>query len=107
MLDHVNFKKIHFAKCALGDAGLSKLWTGLAGQIHSLECLDTSDNQGIVRFDIIQNALRCLRRITKLNIGGNTRITCDESLFDEEAIGSWALQEIDLSGIAVRETMSV
>ncbi|KND95287.1 hypothetical protein TOPH_00485 [Tolypocladium ophioglossoides CBS 100239] len=103
VLDDVNFKKIHFAKCALGDASLSKLWTGLAGQIHSLECLDTSDNQGIVRFDIIQNTLRRLRRITKLNIAGNTRITCDESLFDEETIGSWALQEIDLSGIALND----
>ncbi|POR37921.1 Uncharacterized protein TPAR_01874 [Tolypocladium paradoxum] len=103
VLDHVNFKKLHFAKCALGDAGLSKLWTGLAGQVHSLECLDTSDNQGIVRFDVIQNTLRRLRRITKLNIAGNTRITCDESLFDQETIGSWALQEIDLSAIALND----
>lgn len=33
-LDYVRFKKLHLAKCALGDAGLSKLWMGLAGQAH-------------------------------------------------------------------------
>lgn len=104
VLDHVHFKKLDLAKCALGDAGLSKLWTGIAGQAHSLEWLDTSDNHGIARFEVIQYTLRQLRRITKLNIAGNTRITSGESLFDEATIASWALQDLDLSGIAVRET---
>lgn len=104
VLDHVHFKKLDLPRCALGDAGLSKLWTGLAGQAESLEWLDTSENHGVARFEIVQRTLRQLRRITKLNIAGNTRITSDESLFDKTSIGSWALRDLDLSGIAVRGT---
>lgn len=100
----MHFKKLHLSKCALGDAGLSKLWLGLAGQAHSLECLNTSDNQGTVRCDLVRNTLKRLRRITQLNIAGNTRITSDESLFDEAVMGGWALRDVDLSGIAVCET---
>ncbi|KAM4054739.1 leucine rich repeat protein [Hirsutella rhossiliensis] len=57
----------------------------------------------LARFEMMQNTLRQLKRITKLNIAGNTRITSDESLFDEAIIGSWALQDIDLSGIALND----
>ncbi|PHH91376.1 hypothetical protein CDD83_684 [Cordyceps sp. RAO-2017] len=108
VMDHVHFKKLHLARCALGDAGLSKLWRSLPGQAQSLEWLDTSENQGTVRFEDIQSTLRLLRRITRLNIAGNTRIASEESLFDETTMGSWALQELDLSGIPLNdETVDV
>ena len=97
----MHIKKLHLAKCALGDAGLSQLWGALGSQAYSLECLDTSDNQGIVRFDIIQRALKKLQRLVSLNIAGNTRIMSDASLFDGETIMNWSLQDLNLSGIMV------
>lgn len=89
------------SKCSLGDAGLSKLWVGLAGQADSLEWIDTSSNQGVVRFEIIQSTLSGMRRLSKLKIAGNTRIMSDESLFDAVTMQNWQLQELDLSGITV------
>lgn len=94
------------AQCNLGDAGLTKLWTGLSGQSESLEVIDTSDNQGVVRFDVIRDTLAQLRSLRKLNIAGNTRVTPDISIFDEAAIHRWDLEEMDLSGIAVRFPLS-
>ncbi|KYK57827.1 leucine rich repeat protein [Drechmeria coniospora] len=102
-VDHVHLKKLHLAKCALGDASLSKLWTGLAGQGRSLESLDTSDNQGIVRFDIMQGTLKKLARLTSLNVAGNTRITTDESLLDRKTLEGWHLRDLDLSGITLND----
>lgn len=98
----MHFRKLHLAQCALGDSSLSRLWTGLAGQAHSLESLDTSDNQGTVKFELMQGTLLRLQRITELRMAGNTRIPPEESLFHEAAIGSWRLRDLDLSGIAVR-----
>ncbi|KAJ6446376.1 leucine rich repeat protein [Purpureocillium lavendulum] len=102
-LDYVHIKKLHLAKCALGDAGLSQLWGALGSQGFSLECLDTSDNQGIVRFDAIQRTLKKLQRLTSLNIAGNTRIMSEASLFDSETIMKWALQDLNLSGIMLND----
>ncbi|PFH61342.1 hypothetical protein XA68_17591 [Ophiocordyceps unilateralis] len=99
----VHFKKLHLARCALGDSGLLKLWKGLAGQAHSLESLDTSDNQGSVRFEMIQSTLRRMRRLTRLVISGNTRIASDGSLLDEATMSLWALEELDLSGIPLND----
>lgn len=103
-LDYAHIKKLHLSKCALGDAGLSRLWTALAGQAFSLECLDTSDNQGIVRFDIIRGTLSLLQRVVSLNIAGNTRILSDEPLLDADVMANWLLRDLDLSGIMVRYT---
>lgn len=89
------------SNCSLGDAGLSKLWVGLAGQADSLEWIDTSGNQGVVRFEILQSTLSGMRRLSKLKIAGNTRILSEESLFDAVTMQNWQLQELDLSGITV------
>jgi len=87
----------------LGDAGLSKLWTSLAGQANSLEWIDTSNNHGVVRFETIRNTLCRMRRLSKLKIAGNSRMLSDESLFNEMTIYDWELQELDLSGMMVRQ----
>lgn len=105
VLDHVYFKELNLANCSLGDAGLSKLWSGLAGQAASLENLDTSDNQGTVGFEVARNTLSQLWAIKRLNMAGNTRLHSDASLFDEAAINTWSLQELDLSGIAVSDSV--
>ena len=101
MLDHVSLKKLDVASCGLGDTGLSKLWAGICGQAHTLESLDTSDNQGTAKFETIRNTLSQLRAIKKLNMAGNTRLDTDAPLLDEAAINQWSLQELDLSGISV------
>jgi hypothetical protein len=101
-LDQVHLRGLDLSKCSLGDAGLSRLWVSLAGQADSLEWIDTSNNQGVVRFEIIQSTLSGLRRLSKLKIAGNTRILSEESLFDEVTMQGWQLQELDLSGIMVR-----
>lgn len=103
-LDQVHLRRIDLSECSLGDAGLSKLWVSLAGQADSLEWINTSNNQGVVRFEIIQSALSGLRRLSKLEIAGNTRILSEESLFDELTMQTWQLQELDLSGIMVSST---
>ena len=99
------FKKLELANCHLGDAAISKLWLNMAGQASSLQTLDTSGNHGIVKFELIQHSLSQLRAITKLNIAGNTRIDSDMSLFDEDAIHSWALEDLDISGIGVSKSI--
>ncbi|KFG83093.1 leucine rich repeat protein [Metarhizium anisopliae] len=102
-LDQVHLRRIDLSECSLGDAGLSKLWVSLAGQADSLEWINTSNNQGVVRFEIIQSTLSGLRRLSKLEIAGNTRILSEESLFDELTMQTWQLQELDLSGIMLND----
>lgn len=102
-LDDVHMKKIELSNCGLGDIDLTKLWGGLAGQAETIEWIDTSNNSGTVGFDTIAYTLRQLRNIKKLNISGNTRLVSEEPLFAERALNSWALQELDLSGIVVRK----
>ena len=101
-LDDVHMKKIELSNCALGDGDLTQLWSGLAGQAETIEWIDTSNNNGTVGFETITYTLRQLRNIKKLNISGNTRLISEEPLFAEGALNSWALQELDLSGIVVR-----
>ncbi|KAF7558668.1 hypothetical protein G7046_g5497 [Stylonectria norvegica] len=103
VLDHVCFKKLELASCGIGDSGLSKLWTGIYGQGATLQVLDTSENHGKVPFDVIRDSLSQLRALKKLNIAGNTRLNSDESLFDEVAINSWALEELDVSTITLND----
>ncbi|OAA43103.1 leucine rich repeat protein [Metarhizium rileyi] len=98
-LDQVHLRKLDLSKCSLGDAGLSRLWVSLAGQANSLEWVDTSNNHGVVRFEIIQSTLSGLKRLSKLKIAGNTRMSSEESLFDEVTMQGWQLQELDLSGM--------
>ncbi|UKZ80717.1 hypothetical protein TrVFT333_008480 [Trichoderma virens FT-333] len=103
-LDDVHMKKIELSNCGLGDVDLTKLWSGLAGQAETIECIDTSNNSGTVGFETITYTLRQLRNIKKLNISGNTRLVSEEPLFAERALNSWALQELDLSGIVLNAT---
>lgn len=103
VLDNVHLKKLELNSCSIGDAGLSRLWLGVAGQASTLQVLDTAGNHGIVKFDVMQYSLSRLRTLTKLNIAGNTRLDTDMSLFDEEALNSWVLEELDVSGIALND----
>jgi hypothetical protein len=103
VLDHVAFKKLDLSGCSLGDDGLTKLWCGLAGQADSLETLNTSDNQGVVKPDIIRHSLSQLRVLKRLDISGNTRLDPDRPVIDEATISRWSLVELDLSGIALNE----
>ncbi|KAK7425383.1 hypothetical protein QQZ08_008169 [Neonectria magnoliae] len=103
VLDQTYLKKLEIANCGLGDAGLAKVWTTISGQAASLEALDTSNNQGTVKFDIIHRSLNDLRVIKKLNIAGNTRLPSEVALFNEAVLNSWALEELDLSGIALND----
>lgn len=107
MLDHVYFRVLELSQCSLGDAGLTKLWTGLSGQAESLEVIDTSDNQGTVRSETIRYTLAQLQSVRKLSIAGNTRLTTGDSLFDEAAIHGWKLEDLDLSGIAVSSLFDI
>lgn len=95
------FKDLKLDNCSLGDAGLTKLWSGLAGQGVTLETLDTSDNHGTVSSEIIRDTLSRFQALKRLNIAGNTRLGADFSLFDEKAINTWPLHELDVSGIVV------
>lgn len=105
VLDHTYLKKLEIAKCGLGDAGLTKMWTGITGQAASLEAVDTSDNQGTVKFDVMYQSLAELRAIKSLKIAGNTRLPPGVPLFDEAALNFWVLEELDVSNIAVSENI--
>ncbi|KAM0204621.1 hypothetical protein ACHAPI_000388 [Fusarium lateritium] len=101
VLDEVYMKKLDLSNCGLGDEGLSTLWTGIPGQGANLQHIDTSENQGTVKFEIIRDSLSQLQAIRKLNIAGNTRIPYDVPLFEDYILNSWCLEELDLSGIAL------
>lgn len=103
----MGIKKLELSQCGLGNAGLSKLWTGLGGQASRLEVLDTSNNQGIVQPEIIRHTLGQLRALKVLKIAGNTRAHGDYPLFDQASIYCWNLEELDLSGIAVSSLAAV
>ncbi|KAG6259721.1 hypothetical protein E4U24_000036 [Claviceps purpurea] len=98
-LNQVHLRRLDLSRCSLGDTGLSKLWMSLAGQANSLESIDTSNNHGVVRFETIQSSLSGMKRLSKLNIAGNTRFLSEESLFNEATMHDWELQELDLSGM--------
>ncbi|KAM5351530.1 hypothetical protein ACJ41O_004253 [Fusarium nematophilum] len=101
VLEEVYMRKLDLSNCGLGDEGLTTLWTGISGQGSSLQHVDTSENQGTVKFEAIHYSLSQLQAIRKLNIAGNTRIPLDTPLFEEAVLNSWALEELDLSGIAL------
>ncbi|KAF5005852.1 hypothetical protein FDECE_7737 [Fusarium decemcellulare] len=101
VLDEIYMRKLDLSNCGLGDEGLATLWAGIAGQGSTLQHIDTSENQGTVKFEVIHYSLSQLQAIRKLNIAGNTRIPLDLPLFEESALNSWALEELDLSGIAL------
>ncbi|KAF4965436.1 hypothetical protein FZEAL_10758 [Fusarium zealandicum] len=101
VLDAVYMRKLDLSNCGLGDEGLTTLWTGISGQGSSLQHIDTSENQGTVKFEVIHDSLTQLQAIKRLNIAGNTRIPLDTPLFEDAALNSWALEELDLSGIAL------
>ncbi|KFA55474.1 hypothetical protein S40293_02078 [Stachybotrys chartarum IBT 40293] len=101
--EHVCLRSLDLSRCNLGDAGLSQIWTGLAAQGLTLDTIDTSDNQGTVRGEILRNTLRQMKSLTKLRIAGNARLDSEKALFDEAALNCWALQELDLSGIALND----
>lgn len=101
VLDHVAIRRLEVSRCGLGTAGLSKLWSGLAGQATRLEYLDTSDNQGKVHPDIICLTLSKLRALKTLKLAGNTSAHLDKPLLDQAAICRWKLEDLDLSNIDV------
>jgi hypothetical protein len=101
VLDEVYMKKLDLSNCGLGDEGLTTLWAGIPGQGANLQHIDTSENQGTVKFETIRDSLSQLRAIRKLNIAGNTRLPFDVPLFEDHVLSSWSLEELDLSGISV------
>lgn len=100
-LDYASFKKLDLSKCSLGDVGLSNLWEALPAQAETLEYLDTSNNQGTVKASTISNTLDQLKAVKQLRIAGNTRIYPDDCLFEAATLDRWALEELDLSNMAV------
>ncbi|KAI5465786.1 hypothetical protein BGZ63DRAFT_348023 [Mariannaea sp. PMI_226] len=103
VLDYTYLKKLEVARCGMGDVGLTKFWTAISGQFSNLETLDTSDNQGTVKFEVLLNSLRELRAIKSLRIAGNTRLPPGVAMFDNEILGIWTLEELDLSNIALND----
>lgn len=102
-LQHVRLRRLELADCGLMDFGLSDIWTALDSQSESLEIIDLSNNQGTVRFEIICNALSHLAGATKLCIARNVRLATELSLFDDDTLATWQLQELDLSGIMLND----
>ncbi|KAJ3481675.1 hypothetical protein NLG97_g7762 [Lecanicillium saksenae] len=102
-LHHVRLRRLELADCGLADFGLSDIWTALDHQADSLEIIDLSNNQGTVRFEIICNALSHLSGVTKLCIARNVRLATELSLFDDDALATWQLQDLDLSGIVLND----
>ncbi|OAA74630.1 leucine rich repeat protein [Akanthomyces lecanii RCEF 1005] len=99
----VRLRRLELANCGLVDFGLSDIWTALDYQADSLEIIDLSNNQGNVKFEIVCNALSHLRRATKLCIARNVRLATGLSLFDDDTLATWQLQELDLSGIILND----
>lgn len=102
-LEKVHLRRLEVADCGLGESGLSRLWITLAAQARSLRAIDTSNNYGVVRLSLMREILSQLRGLTKLCIANNTRLDADTPLFDWEALSTWALQELDLSGIMLND----
>ncbi|EGX94373.1 leucine rich repeat protein [Cordyceps militaris CM01] len=102
-LHHVRIRRLELAECGLCEFGLSDIWTALDRQAETLEILDLSNNPAVVRFEIICNALSHLKGITKLCIARNVRLATELSLFDDDALATWQLQELDLSGIIIND----
>lgn len=102
-LPNLRLRRLELADCGLADFGLSDVWTALDNQAETLEIVDLSNNQGTVRFEIICNALSHMSGVTKLSIARNVRLATELSLFDDEALLTWRLQELDLSGIVLND----
>lgn len=103
VMDHVHIRRLDLSHCDLGDLGLTKLWTALAAQASTLEAVDTSNNRGFVREDTMRQTLNQLRGLSTLRIANNTRVLSDAPLFDFDAIKTWPLEVLDLSGILLND----
>lgn len=103
VLDHVRLRRLDLSNCDLGDAGLAKIWTALAAQGPSLEAIDTSNNWGFVKEDVMRNTLNQFRNLTTLRIAKNTRLESDTSLFEIKTMALWQLEVLDLSGIVLND----
>ncbi|KAM3454875.1 hypothetical protein MY5147_006824 [Beauveria neobassiana] len=99
---YVRLRRLELADCGLEDFGLSDIWMSLDHQAD-LSILDLSNSKGLVKFEIICNALSRFRGVTKLCIARNVRLATELSLFDDDALATWQLQELDLSGIALND----
>ncbi|OAA74124.1 leucine rich repeat protein [Cordyceps fumosorosea ARSEF 2679] len=102
-LPHVRLRRLELAQCGLGEFGLSDIWSTLDQQTDSLEILDLSNNPGIVQLEVVCNTLRHLSSVTKLCIARTVRLATGVSLFDDDALVTWQLQELDLSGMMIND----
>jgi hypothetical protein len=96
----VLLRRLELARCSLEEEGLTQIWTGLLGQRHTMEILDTSENSGRMPSQLIKDEIAKFFSFKKLNIAGNS-LPFFHSLISIEAFKHWHLEELNLSNIKV------
>lgn len=95
------FKQLDISRCNLDERSLEEIWDVLPEQGSTMEVLNTSRNMGNVDHVVLRNGLAHFTRLRKLNVAGNCLSQFTDSMFWDETIMGWQLEELDLSDIKV------
>lgn len=98
---NARFKALECARCGLDDRGLLQILGHLEKQNASLECLDISDNPGKINVERFQISMTVFSRLRKLDLSRVTRSSGNHSLFKEESMTKWRLEELIMNGVPV------
>lgn len=102
------FKQLDISRCNLDERSLEEIWDVLPEQGSTMEVLNTSRNMGNVDHVVLRNGLAHFTRLRKLNVAGNCLSQFTDSMFWDETIMGWQLEELDLSDIKLSdETVNV
>lgn len=100
-------KELDISHCNLDERSLGEIWDALPQQGSTMEVLNTSRNMGNLDLVVIRNGLAHFSRLRKLNIAGNCLSQFTDFMFWDETIMGWQLEELDLSDIKVRASLSI
>lgn len=94
-------KELDISRCNLDERSLEEVWDALPSQGYKMEALNTSRNIGHVDHMAVKQNLAHFYNLRKLGIAGNCLTQAKDTIFLDETIMGWGLEELDLSHINV------
>jgi hypothetical protein len=98
---NARIRAIEFSRCGLSDRGIMQMITSLERQNSTLEYINISDNPGRIDLEQFQKSVARFSRIKRLDISRTSWTSGPHALFLPEAMLSWRLEELILSGVPV------
>ncbi|KAK1456940.1 leucine rich repeat protein [Colletotrichum cuscutae] len=96
-------KELDISRCNLDERSLEEVWDALPSQGYKMEALNTSRNIGHVDHMAVKQNLAHFYNLRKLGIAGNCLTQAKDTIFLDETIMGWGLEELDLSHINLND----